>query len=236
MISPTNERSTDEGRGATRSVRSVRSMESVTRVGYARVSTSDQDASLQLDALDQAGVVKVFTDLISGARAQRPQLTAALEYLRPGDTLVVWKLDRLGRSLRDLIDQVAMLEEAGVGLKSLTEDIDTTSPGGRMFFHVMGAMAQFERDLIVQRTRAGMAAAKAAGRHQGRPSVMTPERAQIAKDLSAQGKSLRQISDALNVSKTTAKRALDGAYDNHDNHDDVAGGDLVDQADVPSES
>jgi DNA invertase Pin-like site-specific DNA recombinase len=196
----------------------------VTLIGYARVSTLDQDDALQHDALDRAGVARTFSDTISGARTVRPQLSAALAYLREGDTLVVWKLDRLGRSLRELIDLVGVLEERGIGFRSLTEAIDTTTPGGRLFFHLMGAMAEFERDLIRERTRAGMAAAKGRGRHVGRPPVMTPERAQVAKDLSAKQRSLAEIATTLGVSRTTVKRALDGAYDRASGPGDVTDG------------
>ena len=130
-------------------------------VGYARVSTTDQDLALQLDALTAAGCVKVFEDRASGTRADRPGLRAALDYARDGDVLVTWKLDRLGRSLPHLIETVTSLATRGVGFRSITEAIDTTTPGGRLVFHLFGALGQFERDLIQERTRAGLAAAAA---------------------------------------------------------------------------
>jgi DNA invertase Pin-like site-specific DNA recombinase len=138
-------------------------------IGYARVSTGEQTLALQLDALAQAGCGKVFTETASGATADRPALGQALAYLREGDTLVVWRLDRLGRSLPHLIETVAALRERGVGFRSLTEQVDTTTPGGKLVFHVFGALAEFERDLIRERTHAGLAAARARGRTGGRP-------------------------------------------------------------------
>ncbi len=178
-------------------------------VGYARVSTERQDARMQVDALETAGSVRVFVDVSSGARADRPQLAAAFDYLRPGDVLTVWRLDRLGRSLRDLIDQVRAIEALGAGFRSLTEAIDTTTPGGRVMFHIFGALAEFERDLIRERTKAGLAAAAAVGRHPGRPTVMTPERVQAATQLRAQGRSLDFIARALGVGRGAVTRALE---------------------------
>ena len=140
-------------------------MPPVTLIGYARVSTFDQELALQLDALGHAGCGRIFEDRgVSGARAERPGLGQALAYVRDGDVLVVWKLDRLGRSLPHLIETVTALERRGAGLRSLTEAIDTTTPGGRLIFHVFGALGQFERDLIRERTRAGLVAAAARGR------------------------------------------------------------------------
>ena len=132
------------------------------RIGYARVSTEDQCLDLQLDALRQAGCERVFTDKASAVKTQRPGLNEARSHLRTGDVLVVWKLDRLGRSLRHLIDTVAEIERRDIGFRSLQESIDTTSPGGKLIFHIFGALAEFERDLIRQRTLAGLAAARAA--------------------------------------------------------------------------
>src|ERR687894_1039466 len=143
-------------------------------IGYARVSTGEQTLDLQLDALQAAGCGKVYTETASGAKADRPVLDEVLSYLRGGDTLVVWRLDRLGRSLQHLIEVVAQLAVRGIGFKSLTEQIDTTTPGGKLVFHVFGALAEFERDLTRERTHAGLAAARARGRQGGRPSVMTP--------------------------------------------------------------
>src|SRR5919199_1111952 len=133
-------------------------------IGYARVSTDDQTLDLQRDALTKAGCDRILTDTMSGATADRPGLTQSLAYARPGDTLVVWRLDRLGRSLRHLIETVTGLEQRGIGFKSLTEAIDTTSPGGKLVFHLFGALAEFERDLLRARTQAGLTAARARGR------------------------------------------------------------------------
>src|SRR5215211_5367331 len=134
-------------------------------LGYARVSTADQQPQLQVDALERAGCYRVFTETASGARSDRPVLEQVLDQLRRGDTLVVWKLDRLGRSLRHLVDTVTELAERGIGFRSLQEAIDTTTPGGKLVFHVFAALAEFERDLIRERTTAGLAAARARGRH-----------------------------------------------------------------------
>jgi DNA invertase Pin-like site-specific DNA recombinase len=142
-------------------------------LGYARVSTTDQQPQLQVDALEKAGCYRVFTETASGARSDRPVLEHVLDQLRPGDTLIVWKLDRLGRSLRHLVDTVTGLADRGIGFRSLQEAIDTTTPGGKLVFHVFAALAEFERDLIRERTAAGLAAARARGRHGGRPPVMT---------------------------------------------------------------
>ena len=133
-------------------------------IGYARVSTTDQDLALQLDALAKVGCTRIFEDTASGAKAERPGLAAALSFAREGDILTVWKLDRLGRSLSHLIETVSALKARGVGFRSLTESIDTTTPGGRLVFHIFGALGQFERDLIRERTRAGLEAAAARGR------------------------------------------------------------------------
>ena len=131
------------------------------KIGYERVSTVDQNLGLQRDALEKDGCEKIFTDKASGTRTDRPGLAEALKYTRPhqGDTLVVWKLDRLGRSLPHLIETIASLEQLGIGFRSITENLDTTTPGGRLLFHIMGALAQFERDLIRERTNAGLASA-----------------------------------------------------------------------------
>jgi DNA invertase Pin-like site-specific DNA recombinase len=147
----------------------------MTSIGYARVSTPDQDTALQVDALKRAGCGRVFEDRASGAKADRPGLADALAYVREGDVLVVWKLDRLGRSLPHLIETVTALERNGVGFRSLTEAIDTTTPGGRLIFHMFGALGEFERDLIRERTRAGLAAAVARGRKGGRKRVIGPD-------------------------------------------------------------
>jgi DNA invertase Pin-like site-specific DNA recombinase len=141
-------------------------------VGYARVSTHEQSLSLQLDALKKADCRKVFDDEISGARIKHPGLKAALEYVREEDTLLVWRLDRLGRAFKDLIEIIGSLEKRGIGFRSLQESIDTTTSGGHLIFHVFGALAEFERNLIRERTRAGLAAAHARGRKRGRPVVV----------------------------------------------------------------
>src|SRR5215211_1889321 len=138
-------------------------------IGYARVSTHDQTLALQQDALSTASCERIFTDTASGAKAERPGLEEALDFVRPGDTLVVWKLDRLGRSLPHLIDTIRQLQDRGIGFKSLTEQIDTTTSGGKLIFHVFAALAEFERDVIRERTNAGLVAARARGRTGGHP-------------------------------------------------------------------
>src|SRR5437588_6372586 len=140
-------------------------------VGYARVSTQEQTLDLQKDALEKIGCSKIFTDVISGAKAERKGLVEALAYVREGDTLVVWRLDRLGRSLKHLIDTITHLNKRNVGFKSITEHIDTTTSGGKLIFHIFGALAEFERDIIQERTKAGLAAARARGRLGGRPPL-----------------------------------------------------------------
>lgn len=181
----------------------------MTAIGYARVSTLDQDLALQLDALRQAGCSRIFEDCgVSGAKAERPGLAAAVAYMREGDVLVVWKLDRLGRSMAHLIETVGTLEKRGVGLRSLTEAIDTMTPGGRLIFHVFGALGQFERDLIRERTRAGLAAAVARGRKGGRKPVVTPDKLKRAHTLIAQGLSPREAAVRLKVGKTALYEAL----------------------------
>lgn len=178
-------------------------------LGYARVSTTDQDASLQLDALNAAGCYRVWVDTMSGSLEHRPELTKLLDQLRPGDTLVVWRLDRLGRSIRHLIDQLQALGEQGVGFRSLQETIDTTSPGGRLVFHVFAALAEFERDLIRERTHAGLAAARARGRTGGRPPRLSADQVRTARRLyEQQDMTVAQIGDVLGVSRTTVYRAL----------------------------
>ena len=182
-------------------------------IGYARVSTTDQDLSLQLDALRGAGVERIFEDRASGARADRPGLVEAGSFLRDGDVLVVWKLDRLGRSLAHLIETVTGLERKGVGLRSLTEQIDTTSPGGRLMFHIFGALAHFERDLIRERTRAGLTAAAARGRKGGRRAVVTADKLKRAKALLGQGLRVREAAQRIGVGKTALYEALDADAD-----------------------
>jgi DNA invertase Pin-like site-specific DNA recombinase len=156
-------------------------------LGYARVSTTDQHPQLQVDALQAAGCYRVFTETASGAHTDRPVLEQLLDQLRPGDTLVVWKLDRLGRSLRHLVDTVTGLADRGVGFRSLQEAIDTTTPGGKLVFHVFAALAEFERDLVRERTTAGLASARARGRRGGRPSVLTGHKLHVALEMYASG-------------------------------------------------
>src|SRR2546423_7074125 len=154
-------------------------------LGYARVSTHDQTLALQQDALTQAGCDRVFTDTASGAAAERHGLEEALSHVRAGDTFVVWKLDRLGRSLPHLIETITGLQERGIGFKSLTEQIDTTTSGGKLIFHVFAALAEFERDIIRERTTAGLEAARARGKRGGRPPALSPERIKLARKLYA---------------------------------------------------
>jgi DNA invertase Pin-like site-specific DNA recombinase len=178
-------------------------------LGYARVSTADQRPELQLDALRAAGCYRIFVDTASGALDDRPELAKALDHLRPGDTLVVWKLDRLGRSLRHLIDTLGALQERGVGFRSLQESLDTTTPGGKLIFHLFGALAEFERDLIRQRTQAGLAAARARGRTGGRPPSLTPTKTALARQLyDARQHTLAEIARTLGVSRATLYRHL----------------------------
>lgn len=178
-------------------------------IGYARVSTSDQNAQAQLDALHKAGCLRVFTDKAKGAIDERPELSRMLDQLRPGDTVVVWKLDRLGRNLRHLIQTVESLGQQGVGFKSLTEGIDTTSPGGRLLFHLIGAVAQFERDLIAERTRAGLEAARARGRRGGRPRSMDDTKVIVAREMyEARRHTVAEIASTLGVSRATIYRSL----------------------------
>ena len=179
-----------------------------TLLGYARVSTSDQNLSLQTDALTAAGCTRLFTDTASGSKAERPGLTALLDYSRRGDTLVVWRLDRLGRSMSHLIAAVQDLDQRGIGFRSLTESIDTVSPGGKLVFHVFGAMAEFERDLIRERTRAGLAAARARGRVGGRPVVLTPQLLDDARVLIAEGRGVPDVARTLGVGRSTLYKHL----------------------------
>ena len=178
-------------------------------IGYARVSTTDQKAELQIDALTAAGCGRVFTDKASGSLANRPQLDRMLDHLRSGDVVVVWRLDRLGRSLKNLIALVEELKEKGVGLRSLSESIDTTTANGRLFFSVMGALGEFERDLIRERTMAGLAAARARGRVGGRPAKMTPNKIKVARKMyDSKEYTVEAIAEAVGVSRKTVYRHL----------------------------
>ena len=177
-------------------------------IGYARVSTGDQTLDLQLDALTAAPCDRVFKDVASGGMVERPGLDRALDQLRSGDTLVVWRLDRLGRSLSHLISVIADLSERGVGLRSLTEQVDTTTPSGKLIFHIFGALAEFERNLIRERTRAGLDAARARGRVGGRPSVnSTDSRVQLAAKLfEDKTNDLQDICRTLGISRASLYR------------------------------
>jgi DNA invertase Pin-like site-specific DNA recombinase len=178
-------------------------------IGYARVSTQDQTLNLQKDALAKAGVTCIFTDTASGAKAERKGLDEALNYVRGGDTLVVWRLDRLGRSLRDLIATITLLEEQGIGFKSLTEQIDTTTSGGKLIFHIFGALAEFERNLIRERTQAGLLAARARGRRGGRPKALRERRLSMAQALyNNKQNSIADICQTLKISKATLYRSI----------------------------
>lgn len=181
-------------------------------VGYARVSTLDQNPALQLDALKGAGCEKLFVEKASGASRDRPELKGAIEYVREGDTLVVWKLDRLARSLKQLIETVAMLEARGIGLRSLTESIDTTTAGGRLIFHIFGALAEFERTVIRERTKAGLSAARARGRVGGRPPKLSVDDLKAAKALLADPTiTVADVAKRLGVSPATLYRHLPAA-------------------------
>ena len=166
--------------------------------------------TLQQDALKQAGCERLFTDTASGSQAVRPGLDEALGFARPGDTLVVWRLDRLGRSLRHLLDTVAVLQQRGIGLRSLREQLDTTTSGGKLVFHVFGALAEFERDLIRERTQAGLTAARARGRLGGRPPALDPRKAQIAQALYRdKTNTIADICRTLRISRATLYRYLE---------------------------
>ncbi|MBW4474781.1 MAG: recombinase family protein [Stenomitos rutilans HA7619-LM2] len=181
-------------------------------IGYARVSTSDQSLDLQIDALKQAGCKKIFTDIASGAKSNRPGLTEALAYLREGDTLVVWKLDRLGRSLNHLIQTVTQLSEQKIGFKSIQENLDMTTSGGRLIFHIFGAIAEFEREIIRERTQAGLSAARVRGRKGGRRTVVTPQKTAMAKALAADPeRTIAEICEVLKISPATYYRHISGS-------------------------
>jgi DNA invertase Pin-like site-specific DNA recombinase len=178
-------------------------------IGYARVSTTEQDPALQVDALAAAGCGRVFLDHASGALEDRPELSHALDHLRAGDTLVVWRLDRLGRGLRHLIDTIRGLEDCGIAFRSLHESIDTSTPTGRLIFHVFGALAEFERDLIRERTQAGLQAARARGRRGGRPAVMTDSKLTVARQMyESREHTVAAIAATLGVSRATVYRSL----------------------------
>jgi DNA invertase Pin-like site-specific DNA recombinase len=178
-------------------------------IGYARVSTADQTLDLQKDALEKAGCTKIFTDSASGAKAERTGLDEALNYVRSGDTLVVWRLDRLGRSLTHLIATITGLSDQHIGFKSVTENIDTTSSGGKLVFHIFGALAEFERDIIRERTQAGLSAARARGRKGGRPKALTPKKAQQLRTLyNDKTNTIDEICRTLDISRATLYRYI----------------------------
>ena len=180
-------------------------------VGYARVSTRDQSPALQLDALREAGCQRVFMEKASGAQRDRPELTAALDYIRAGDTLVVWKLDRLARSVRQLVETAEDLQQRGIGLKVLTQQIDTTTPGGRLVFHVFAAMAEFERELTLERTHAGLVAAKALGRRGGRKPAMGPAEVKRAKAMLTDPTiTVEEVARQMGVQPSTLYRHIPG--------------------------
>jgi DNA invertase Pin-like site-specific DNA recombinase len=178
-------------------------------IGYARVSTDDQNLDLQRDALTQAGCEQIYTDRVSGTKAERKGLTEALSHLRSGDTLVVWRLDRLGRSLRHLIDTVTDLQEREIGFKSLQESIDTTTSGGKLVFHIFGALAEFEREIIRERTKAGLTAARARGKSGGRPKALTDKQVEMLNRLAAdRNNSIEDICKTLGISRMTYYRYI----------------------------
>ena len=180
-------------------------------VGYARVSTLDQKPTLQIDALKAAGCTRIFIEKASGAQRERPELSAALDYIRQGDTLVVWKLDRLARSMRQLIETVEDLQSRGIELRSLTESIDTATPGGRLVFHIFGALAEFERAVIRERTSAGLQAARERGKKGGRPRTLGSKDLAAAKALLADPAiRVEDVAARLKVSPATLYRHLPG--------------------------
>lgn len=175
--------------------------------GYARISTSDQSLDGQTDALTAAGAERIFADTISGATRERPELAQLLDQLRKGDVVTVTKYDRLARSLHDLLDIVKAIEERGAGFRSLAEDIDTTTPAGRLIFHVFASIAQFERERISERTKEGLQAARKRGRVGGRPPALTvDQKAEVRRMLDREGRSIAAIARLFKVSETTIRR------------------------------
>lgn len=184
-------------------------LESVMLIGYARVSTQDQTLDLQVDALKQVGCGQIFTDTTSGAKFERPGLLDVMSHLRAGDTLVVWRLDRLGRTLKHLIATVTDLSDKGIGFKSLQENMDTTTSGGKLIFHIFGALAEFEREVIRERTNAGLQAARARGRLGGRPKLQSkdPKKIALAKQLYEGGNMpVQEICETLRIGRSTLYR------------------------------
>jgi DNA invertase Pin-like site-specific DNA recombinase len=180
-------------------------------IGYARVSTQDQTLDLQTDALKRAGCEKIFSDVTSGAKSDRPGLQEAIGHLRAGDTLVVWRLDRLGRTLKHLIATVTDLSDQGIGFKSLQENMDTTTSGGKLIFHIFGALAEFEREVIRERTNAGLQAARARGRLGGRPTIQSldPNKVALARKLfDDKSMPVQEICETLHIGRSTLYRYI----------------------------
>lgn len=198
------------------------SLDMSTLIGYARVSTVEQSLEMQVDALKKAGCHQIFTDVASGAKSDRPGLDKALEYLRTGDTLVVWKIDRLGRSLIHLVQTIDALRERGVGFRSLTDaGIDTTTRNGKLLFNLFATLAEFERDLISERTKASLAVAKARGRNGGRRATVTPEKLAKARRLmDKKGLTVKEAAAALDVGRSTLYRALNAEDNPHTDGDE----------------
>ncbi|WP_045729791.1 recombinase family protein [Pseudarthrobacter chlorophenolicus] len=179
-----------------------------TLIGYARVSTADQKLDLQTDALKAAGCVKVYSDIVSGAGTKRPELDECLRFLREGDVLVVYKLDRLGRSLSHLMEIIRDLKQKGIGFKSISDGIDTTTSTGQLLFHIMGSFAEFERTLIQERTNAGLKAARERGKLGGRPVAVTPEIGARITQLRGEGKNADSVATELGIGRATVYRYL----------------------------
>jgi DNA invertase Pin-like site-specific DNA recombinase len=182
-------------------------------IGYARVSTQDQNLKLQLDALKNAGCDRIFEEKVSAVKANRIELARALDILRTGDTLCVWKLDRLGRSVKDLVNLVTELLEKGIQFKSVTDSIDTSTPSGRFFFNIIASLSQMERELLIERTRAGLTVARSAGRIGGRKRLMTQSKLTSAKKLLASGTSVRDVAESVGVSVPTLYRWIPANFD-----------------------
>jgi DNA invertase Pin-like site-specific DNA recombinase len=182
------------------------------KIGYCRVSTNEQNLNLQTNALEKAGVDRIFSDKISGTKTFRPGLSELLSFARENDCVVIWRLDRLARSLKDLIEISGQLQARNIQLISLTENIDTTTTTGKLFFHIFGALAEFERNLIIERTRAGLEAARARGRSGGRKPVLIGEKAAAAAKLLVDSKDYAAIARSLNVSARTIRRFALGEY------------------------
>ncbi len=178
-------------------------------IGYARVSTTDQNTSLQTDALTSSGAERIYQEALSGASRERPELTKCLDALRQGDTLMVWRLDRLGRSLKDLVSIISELEERGIGFRSLNEAIDTTTAGGKLIFHIFGSLAEFERSLIQERTRAGLLAARARGRKGGRPMALSLDQIKKARAMLTEPTMTKtEVAKHFRVTRATLNAAL----------------------------